>query len=191
MSSSKFEKQVFVTRQQGTALFVGLVFLLILSLLSISVMSSSLMQERLAGSHRNEALAAAGAESALREGERAAWNEHTLNCGTAFATGSVFNNNNNLAARTFRNNPRWATDGIVYPQLNYAGIARTPGSSRLAAQPRFLIEMLGTPDKDPQSDLKGGCEFQSMVLYYRVSARSTGSDSEVVRTLQSTLALSR
>ncbi len=56
-------------RQQGVALFMSLVMLLILTLLGLSSIQSTSMQERMSRNARDSNLAFQGAESAIREAE--------------------------------------------------------------------------------------------------------------------------
>lgn len=56
-------------RQRGSALIVGLIFLLILTIMGVTSMRSTTMQERMAGNLRDRNIAFQSAEAALREGE--------------------------------------------------------------------------------------------------------------------------
>lgn len=66
-----FGLRVLGSAQQGVALVVGLIFLVIVTLMAITAMSGVVMQERMAGNLRNVSIATSGVESALRAGE--AW----------------------------------------------------------------------------------------------------------------------
>lgn len=57
------------SRQQGAALLLSLVFLVVLTLLGVSAMQGTLLQERMAGNFRASQAAMDAAEAALREGE--------------------------------------------------------------------------------------------------------------------------
>lgn len=65
-----------MSAQQGTALLMSLVMLLVLSLLAISGMQGSLLQERMASAQREGAIALEVAESGSRDAER--WIERNL-----------------------------------------------------------------------------------------------------------------
>lgn len=58
--------------QQGAVLVVALIFMLILSLIGVSSMQGTTMQEKMAGNLRDQYSAFNAAEAALREGERQA-----------------------------------------------------------------------------------------------------------------------
>lgn len=57
------------SRQQGATLAVALIFLVILTLLGLSAMSVTTMEERMSGNTRDHNLAFQGAETALRDAE--------------------------------------------------------------------------------------------------------------------------
>lgn len=58
-----------VHRQRGAALLIALVLLLVLTILGVTAMQTTTMQERMAGNLRDRAVAFEAAEAALREGE--------------------------------------------------------------------------------------------------------------------------
>jgi type IV pilus assembly protein PilX len=57
-------------RQQGMALVMGLIILLVMTLISVSAMRSTLMQERMAGSFQGQQLSFQAAEAALQKAKR-------------------------------------------------------------------------------------------------------------------------
>lgn len=67
--------------EHGSALAIALVFLLVLTLLGLSAMRSSNLQERMAGNLRDRNMAFQSAEAALRAGE--AWLLNLVNQQTA------------------------------------------------------------------------------------------------------------
>lgn len=58
-----------VHRQCGAALLIALVLLLVLTILGVTAMQTTTMQERMAGNLRDRMVAFEAAEAALREGE--------------------------------------------------------------------------------------------------------------------------
>ncbi len=56
-------------RQQGSALVISLVFLVVMTLIAVGAMRDTTLQERMAGNLRDRSLAFQAAEGALREGE--------------------------------------------------------------------------------------------------------------------------
>ncbi|MEO5378646.1 MAG: PilX N-terminal domain-containing pilus assembly protein [Magnetococcus sp. DMHC-6] len=57
------------SKERGSVLIISIVLLLILTLLALGSMKDSVMEERMAGSFRDQNLAFQAAESALRNGE--------------------------------------------------------------------------------------------------------------------------
>lgn len=57
-------------KQQGSALIVGLILLLVITVLAVSGVRQSLLQERMSGNWHDRNLAFQASEGALREGER-------------------------------------------------------------------------------------------------------------------------
>ncbi|WP_016915312.1 PilX N-terminal domain-containing pilus assembly protein [Vreelandella stevensii] len=74
--------------QQGMALVLSLIFLAIVTILSLSSMQGAMTQDRMASSQRDHSIAFQAAEAALREGETrlqngaapsGGWSTHTMN----------------------------------------------------------------------------------------------------------------
>src|SRR5688572_9206262 len=57
-------------RQRGAVLIVALLFLVMLTLLGVTAMTSSTMEERMAGNARDNGVAFQAAEAALRDARR-------------------------------------------------------------------------------------------------------------------------
>ena len=62
-------RQGMANAQTGSALIIALVFLLLVTMIGVTAMQSTTMQERMAGNLRDGYLAFEAAEAALREGE--------------------------------------------------------------------------------------------------------------------------
>jgi type IV pilus assembly protein PilX len=156
--------------QQGSALAIALVFLLLLTLIGVTAMQTTTLQERMAGNVRDRTLAFQAAEAALRDGE-------------AFLS--------QAALPQFDN-----TGGLLAPRLN-AGMTATwdahdwTGNSRLysgtladvAEQPRYVIEEL--PPVQSSGDT---ARFGALpeIGVYRVTARGVGGTPDAVVILQTT-----
>lgn len=193
-------------RERGAVLVVALIFLLLLTLLSIGASSHSLLQQRMAGGLRNAQQAEMGAEAALRGAEWRLWSasaaSSAMRCGSTVLTDCYLSDPSVGAAeavRVFRTSVGWVAGyGTEYGASN-GGIDFTrPGSDEetasLAQNPRYLIEDLGPelpPDTGPQRE--SGASGPGSVGYvstsrhmYRITARSTGGNANTVRVLEST-----
>ncbi len=87
--------------QEGFVLIVGLVILGLLTMLALSSMRDTTMQEKMAGASRDSGLAFQAAESALRDAE---------NCITGTATGCTFD--------AVTNDAHFTQDDAAFPDHN-------------------------------------------------------------------------
>lgn len=168
ITSKRFQVDDAMQRQRGAALVVALVFLLIMTVLGVTSMSSTTLQERMAGNLRDNNLAFQAAESALRDGEDVLQN----------ATLPVFNGSNGLL-------PVQEQGGQAHFWSTWSwGDNSQPGDAVAGVTtPRFVIEEL------PPLPAEGGSlRFGALpeVGFYRVTARGTGGTDDAVVILQTT-----
>ncbi len=64
------DRMSFTTKQQGAVLVVGLIMLLVMTLIGLSAMRSTILEEKMAGNFRDSNIAFQAAEAALRDGEK-------------------------------------------------------------------------------------------------------------------------
>jgi type IV pilus assembly protein PilX len=152
-------------RQDGVALVIGLIFLLITTLMAVTAMSGVVMQERMAGNLRNASIAQSGAESALRAGE--AWIRDFHSKGEQLAgdcrgldevfarTGSATDLSNAECATSVARHTefRTETDWIASPAAPFIhelsteligdGALSNPNGAGMAQRPQFMIENMG------------------------------------------------
>lgn len=195
-------------RERGAALIVGLIILIVITLLGLTALSSTVMEERMTGGQRNESLSFAGAESALRAGERVVYSQFATRDGRdpdnvlspeSLATGSMATPTGAISA-AYRNTNAWvsvgSTTGYTYNTVDYAGMTAKAGGSKLDRNPTYVIEKLGTAGGCPlESHSCGGETFgtggNGLAFYYRVTSRSTGGDARVMRMTESVYAVAR
>lgn len=163
-------------RQAGAVLFVSLIMLLVLSVIGVTAMQATTLEEKMAGNLRDQTLAFQASEAALREGE--VWlgdptrTEPTAQgaCSSACNT-AVYRLNTypDLFASAFWNSPAVRT---------YAGSLQM-----VATTPRYLIEYHSfIPDSlttGKQSDEGGRVTF-------RATSRGTGGSDVAQALAQST-----
>lgn len=191
-------------KQQGAALVVGLIMLLLLTLVGVAGMRDTLLQEKMVGNMRDREIALQAAEAALRDGE-AYLNQVVL---PDFANnGGIYDLNINpaLTQRVVGGKPvsetefwrewNWDADAVEY-SLNLAGVD---------AKPAYVIERLpqSLTDRgqyaggnDPTyvmvDDLSEVIETVESIPDYRITARGLGvrvdsdNEPESVVILQST-----
>lgn len=148
-------------REQGVALVMGLIILLVMTLISITAMRGTLMQERMSGAFQGQQLAFQAAEAALRQAEREL-GKSSVPLGSA---GFFDSKNPN------REPPDWAdpdADPNVGEALEYDDRV-IEGAVR---QPQFFAEKIGLSCERP--DPEAGAAIQENV--FRVMARGFGAN---------------
>ncbi|MCC5862000.1 MAG: hypothetical protein JJT93_08850 [Gammaproteobacteria bacterium] len=160
--------------QQGSALVISLVFLIVMTLIAVGAMRDTTLQERMAGNLRDRSLAFQAAEAALREGEN--W---LLSPAGRLTAG-------NLAAELPANPATW--DGVAPAPTQPAALGFTDGSLH-SANPEFHI----SPPRIARSrgsalDI-GGSGGSPAIISHEVTARGIGGSATTVVILQSTVVI--
>lgn len=165
-------------RQSGAVLVVSLMILVLLTLLGLTAIQASTVQERIAGNTRNLDLAFQAAEAALREAE-----DRLDNPSVPLTNGSVagwYRWNNTVAP------PTWATP-TIWADTSKSRMTYALGSDQgwaVAAAPQFAIEEL-PPMPDLGGSLDGSAAMSEDVMF-RVSAHAVGANANTVVILQTT-----
>lgn len=147
-------------RQQGMALVMGLIILLVMTLISISAMRSTLMQERMSGAFQGQQLAFQAAEAALRQAER-----ELASSSLPMGSDGFFD-----AKNPNREPPDWEEadaspdvgDALAYDTHDIEGVAR---------QPQFFAEKQSLSCEKP--DPEAGTSIQENA--FRIMARGFGA----------------
>ena len=173
--------------QEGVVLVIGLIFLLIMTLIGVSAIQTTTLDEKMAGNSRDRSLAFQAAEAALRDAEQDIWNSNaayaralsgltnfTADCGASTTTtesddGLCYNGPGGSGT------PIWTTvDMTTEPSVPYGRFTGKPAIPTVSAQPRYLIEGF----KQTLPGNVGGS------YYYRITARAQGARPETVVRLQ-------
>lgn len=192
----------FARRQEGVALVIGLVFLLITTLMAVTAMSGVVMQERMAGNLRNVSIATSGAESALRAGELylinliargeqpigdcAASDSHSIYNRDSVGCGGFIAADNFRSARDWLESPPAATRDYPSSLISSVQLGSHEGAG-MARRPQFLIEHLGDLNP-PAGEWNRGGRYdppEPVPRAYRITGRSTGASVTVVRSSES------
>jgi type IV pilus assembly protein PilX len=196
------------SRERGAVLFVALVFLLLLTLLGVTASSTSILQERMTGGMRNAHLAGIGTESGLRGGEVDLWaaaaRSNTASGGIAIppcASSGVqpcrYMRTNGIAdqrVQKFRTATAWldtGSDGAKEYDQDLSSQGGDYTTSNLASQPRYIIEDLGLDTGGGSGNMGGAILAAAQgsgapsVHLYRVTARSQGSSTSLLRAAES------
>ena len=169
-------------RQRGTALFVGLIVLLLLSLLAVITANSSIMEGKMASSERSALLAQLAADSALNQAKTVLTKAvavygvaeacRHLDCAERgdrqFASPQSFIESD-IARRAYT---VFQADPTLFP--------KTEQATRWATDPVYVIEDLG----DAMAD---GMRTRRL---FRITARGVGPTAEFVRVAEDTISIS-
>lgn len=161
-------------RQAGSALIISLVFLLILTILGVTAVTTSTLQQRMAGNLRDESLAATAGDSAMRQADstiKTATGVPSVVCGRP-GTGAVwdFGCAGDIPGKTAAD---WVRDGNAY----------TMGGAGLASNPYYITEF---EQQDPDTDEVGQVYGAHSMYYYRSSSRAEGASANATVLLQDT-----
>lgn len=170
--------------QQGVALVMALVFLLLLTLIGISALNTTSLEEKMAGNVKDRNLAFQATESALNLAE--SWIYAQIGK-------PVFPNNSSglyLPSTTVTYN--W--DGVNWSGSNVVTYPNTPTASgsgmlgKINTQPKYIIEDMGETQESGGS-LTMETRYRSKgTTILRITARGTGGTDAAVVMLQSTYA---
>ncbi len=173
MKNNNFSNQL-QARQQGVVLAVALIMLVLITLLSVSAMRSTIMEERMASNSHNNNLAFQMAETALRHAEALLNTDPDatlvpigLSQSVGFGTCEVNLDNNT----DFYNQIVWDALGC-----DYIGNA----DNAMSNPPQYFVEFLYA--KAPQD----ASNPEPRECFYRITARGYGPDRNSIATLQTT-----
>lgn len=173
VTQSACSTQQRATTQKGFALVIALIFILVLTILGLTAMQTSTLQERMAGSGRDRNTAFQATETALRAAESAltgiAATSFTDTCSNGLCT-----TGNAPDYATYN----WATGTAHVDVSTLPSPWNTAFNTSLADNPKYYVEHAGQM-KSPGK--KGG-----WVDTYRVTARGMGVNASTRVFLQET-----
>lgn len=170
--------------QQGVALVLALVFLLLLTLLGITALNTTALEEKMAGNVRDRNLAFQSAESALSVAE--SWIYAQIGK-------PVFPNNGAglyLVAGASSSAENW--DSVDWSGSNVVTYPNTPTASgsgtlgKINTQPKYIIEDMGEVQESGGSLVLSASYKGKGTTIMRVTTRGTGGTDAAVVMLQST-----
>jgi len=166
------------TQQQGAVLVVSLMLLIVMTLIGVTAMRTTTLEEKMSGNTRDNMLAFNAAEVALLDAEN--WTANTLN-----ALAAAFNGANaGLYAQGSDPNILAAATWTAANSIPYGG----PAYPNVATQPRYIIELMGVAGEsgDDLSVVSYDETNQSGTPYaFRITARGTGGSNNATVLLQS------
>jgi type IV pilus assembly protein PilX len=170
-------------RQKGAILVFCLIFLTVLTMMGVSGMESTTLEERMSGNMRDYTLAFQSAESALKsaeawlvvqvnqpivsgDGSTTVWSENAMD--PAAADGRYWWEHANMT------HDWWTNNGDVVNDV-----------AQVAAPPRYIIEEYRTVDSGQGIDIGSGSATVPRV-FHRITARGVGVNAATAVTVQST-----
>ena len=172
-----------IQQQRGAVLVFCLIFLAVLTMMGVSGMESTTLEERMSGNMRDHELAFNAAESALQVGEAWLILQNTLPITSTDGSTAVWAEN--------AMDPD-AADGLYWwdhTNINAAWWNANADSianvAQVAAQPAYVIEQYRTVDTG-QSIALGGGETTVPRIFHRITARGVGINTNARAVVQAT-----
>ncbi|MCI0506014.1 MAG: PilX N-terminal domain-containing pilus assembly protein [Gammaproteobacteria bacterium] len=165
--------------QSGSVLIISLIVMLILTILGVSGMKSSVLEEKMAGNMRDGQLAFQAAEATLREAEQYIEGNvvSIANFDTDGSDGLYDKSQQNLW-----DSIGWTSgDSLEFSDFNTGYAVNTP--------PRYIIEHLASQQNNVDTlnmDNYGQGTGAGRIEMFLITARATGSSGNTVVMLQST-----
>lgn len=192
--------------ERGFVLFVGMLFLIVLTILVISLMRTSILEERMAGYSRDWNVAFQAAESALRDAEREIKTGVRVMGQTGFVSGCSASSDTNGAGLCLPNlctdtsatgdclpiwvdldkkqgDTGWISGASGGKSVTYGAKTGATALTGVAQQPRYIIEVLTVPDA---SSLKPPPGQPAQKYVYRATAVGFGATVKTKAMLQGT-----
>jgi type IV pilus assembly protein PilX len=174
--------------QKGVALVMAMVFLLLLTMLGISALSTTSLEEKMAANTKERNTAFQAAESALMVAE--AWVIAQINKPIFPDTANGLYLPNSCTANTAK--PVWdcpdlnwssTSDLVVYPSTPTATVSG--GLTKVGTQPKYIVEDLGEMPETGGSVVVPTTYKGKGNTVLRVTARGTGSADAAQAMVQS------
>lgn len=163
-----------LSKQRGAVLFVSLIMLLLMTLIGISGMQTTVLEEKMAGNFKDRNMSLQSAESALRFAEAYLKTTTVL---PAFTGGTLghYQPTTSGAARWDSSVIDWSD--TINDVIVYAGTL-----SNISSAPVFIIEEM-PPVTESGGSLEAGTVLENR--YYRITTRAVGGTNAAVVMLQS------
>jgi type IV pilus assembly protein PilX len=169
-----------VLNQKGAVLFVGLMMLLVMSLIAVTSMQSSALEERMAGNSRDTLVALQAAEAALGAGEIA--------LDTASLNLVDFDNDGSDGLYDNTDPELWQSiNWLANDSRSYAASDGYLKPGNVTTEPRYVIQHISETQVAPQLLVQGYGEGEAgkTIQLFRVTARGTGGNDNTEVILQS------
>lgn len=165
--------------QTGSTIIICLMLLAVATLIGLNAVSSTVLEEKMAGNIRNKHLSFHSAEAGLRAGE--------LN-GAGLADTTLFDGTNGLFPRSKPGDVKGVAGALatypVWETITDGEWVNSPPTG--TATPQFIVEDYGESPRDRDCGLERPIPPGCMLPIYRITARAQGLNSNSVSIIQST-----
>jgi type IV pilus assembly protein PilX len=164
-------------KQQGLALIVSLIMLLIMTLLAVNSMQTTVLEEKMAGNYKNRNMAFQSAEAGLRAGEDYLRDTPALPLFNGIAAVGLYQ-------PTITGNSRWNSvdwGDLAKVRAYVGGLDSSGGTKLLAGLPNYIIEEM-QPVQSEGASLEVGTAQENR--FYRVTSQAVGGTTTAVVMLQ-------
>ena len=159
-------------KQHGATLMISLMLLLVMTLIGVTAMGTSSLEEKMAGNARDKHLAFNAAEAALRDAERYVTEDIVS---VAAFDGSY------TGLYAVGSDPDITADATWANSLSYAGTI-----DGIKTEPKYIVEVMGNVgNEDPNIGDYSTTSGAGVITTYRITARGTGGSDNSVVMLQS------
>ncbi len=152
-------------KQTGSALIVSLSILLVLTILGVSAMRTTSLEEKMAGNSRDAQMAFEAAESALRSAEA-----------FIIASGGDISGYTGAGAYHGMRGPGNPESWTL--EANWATAVQVPYSVQVARLPRYMIQLVNSAAELSQAADSGNAQLygkgEPVPNTYQITARGTG-----------------
>jgi type IV pilus assembly protein PilX len=187
-------------KQQGIALAVGMILLLIISIIGVTSMKSAILQEKMAAGLKNRELADAAALSLMVEAEKFVYDYHIASNSVVLGSGGQYiEEPRSDVSEYFRKTRALDTGYSLNTSINsqFGGI--------LKYEPRFIIEAthelannssgataFGTTEAEQDGSTagdasRGGGELTSRLYTFRIVSKATDTTGHVFSAFESVM----
>ncbi len=167
-----------LARQTGAVLIISMIILLIMTLIGVTAMNTTTLEEKMAGNSADVNLAFQAAEAALRDGEQNLISTQPSEPATCSSAPCNFwqINSSAISGLSGRDQGWWAGHGLEY------GASGTKDLALVKSDPYYIVEYM-----DYRADNKDvGYGIPAGATIYRVTASGTGGADTTQVILQTT-----
>lgn len=171
-----------LNQQTGAALIICLILLVVMTLLGVSAVTTTTLEEKMAGNIRNKHLSFQAAEAALRGGETVA---------AGLPDDTTFDGTNGLYPRSDAGDEAGVSGALADFPIWYDGTTGINWQdvttiTDLVDEPQYIIEKFGTAPRDNDCALEVPLPPGCLLPIYRVTARGWGLNVNGFSIVQST-----